>query len=218
MADKTTDRSAEIDAIEQNVPSNLHPLVETLVKYQQYIAYGVGAIILGAAILGGVNWYSGTQKTAAIDELGVILVSAQGKDRLAKLEALLADAPSSVAPAIKLELAADYMAAADYAKAGKLWNELSGDTDAATRDAARIGQAKCLTAQKKFKEAITILKDLAGTVGVDFATPVYRQLAYAAEQAGDKATALAAYEKLSKVNVPDKLFVEARVAQLKAGK
>lgn len=216
MVENKTEEQAALDDIESHVPEQLHPILEAAFKHQKQIIIGVVAIIAVAAIYAGMTAYNQRAMTTAQAKLGTILIEASGDDKIAKLEALLGNVPSSVKPAILLELAQSSMSNAKYDKAIGYWNQLVGETDDDLKLVARLGKAKCLTLAGKGAEAVTELNDLTGVAPASFTVPVYRQLAVAAELAGDTNTALMAYQKLAKQPVPDKPFIDFKVAQLEA--
>ncbi|QJB57159.1 transcriptional regulator [Pseudodesulfovibrio sp. zrk46] len=216
MAENKTTEQATLDDIESHVPEQLHPILEAAFKHQKQIIVGVVAIIAVAAIYAGMTSYNKKAMASAQAELGAILIKDSGSDKIAKLEALLGNAPSGAKPAVLLELAQASMTNNEFEKAAGYWNQLSGEADADLKVVARLGKAKSLTLAGKPGEAVTILKDLAGTVATAFTIPVNRQLAVAAEAAGDTGTALTAYKKLADSQIPDKPFIDYKVAQLEA--
>lgn len=214
MAENKTTEHSTLDDVEARVPESLHPILEAAFKYQKQLIIGVVAIIAVAAVYAGVRGYNQRARTQAQAQLGTILIEASGQDKIARLEGLLADAPSSVKPAILLELARTTMNNGEYDKGVSYWNRLVGETDDHLEVVARLGKAKCLVLADQPAEAVTILEALAGTVGAEFSAPVYRQLAVAAEAAGNDDKALEAYRKLIEEPVNDKPFIEFKIAQL----
>lgn len=214
MAQNKTHEQSTLDEVESHVPETLHPVIEAVFKYQKQVITGVVAIVAVAAIYAGVTGYNQRALASAQAELGSILIQASGQEKIDRLEALLADAPSAARPAVLLELARTTMVNGEYDKGVNYWNQLVGETDEDLEVVARMGKAKCLTLAGKPAEAVTILDDLAGTVNAEYTVPVYRQLAVAAEAAGDTGKALDAYRKLGEQSVSDKPFVDFKIAQL----
>ncbi len=209
---KSTDQTLE--DIEARVPQQLHPILEAAFTYQKQLLLGVVAIIAVAAIYAAITSYNNKVLADAQAQLGTILIKDSGDDKIAKLEALLGNVPSAAKPAILLELIQSSMVNNKFEKAVGYWNQLSGEVDENLRLVARLGKAKSLTLSGKNDEAVTILKDIVGTAPAAFSIPVNRQLAAAAEQAGDTPTALAAYKELAKNQITDKQYIESKVAQL----
>ncbi|MDC0336422.1 tetratricopeptide repeat protein [Pseudodesulfovibrio sp.] len=216
MAKNDTPQDATLAEVESHVPEQLHPILEAAFKYQKQLVIGVAAIIAVTAIYAGLNAYNQNAMATAQNKLGTILIEASGDDKIAKLKTLLAVAPSAAKPAVLLELAQSSIINGDYDNAVSYWDQLAGEADDDLAFVARLGKAKALTLAGKGGEAVTELKDLAGIAPAAFTIPVYRQLAVAAELAGDTNEALAAYQKLAEQPVSDKPFIDFKVAQLSA--
>ncbi|WP_419787374.1 transcriptional regulator [Pseudodesulfovibrio sp.] len=213
--DKSTETTPLVD-FESHVPDSMHPALEKAYRYRKAIASGVGAVLACAVIIAGWNVYSQRTEAKAQAALGTILLEKTGQDKITALEGLTGSVPSSVKPALLLELSEACMDAGDYTKAAGYWNDLAGYTEDDLNIVARLGQAKSLVLAGKPAEAVTILTDLQGTVDDEYTVPVNRQLAIAAEAAGNKATALTAYKALAEKQITDKPFVDYKIAQLEA--
>lgn len=209
---------------EQNMPEGIKPIMDAAIKYKSQIILGLAAALTIVAIWAGVNWYNANAQTKAHARLSTILQTFSGEERIAKLEELAQDAPSSVEKAVLFELAALCLDEKQYDKAAQYYGQLSNDVDTESRTVALLGQAKALTLGNKPAEAVAILKDMAATLDqkaegdkelVSITVPVNRQLAVAAEQAGDTATAIAALERLQKTGSSDKQFIDFKLNQLK---
>jgi len=216
MAQTKPTETNPLEDLESHVPGSMHPALETAYKYRKSIAMGVGAIFVCTLAYVGWGAYSSRAEAKAQAAMGSILLEKTGQDKITALEGLLASTPDSVKPALLLELAEASMNAASYDKAAGYWDSLAGATDDDLKIVARMGRAKCMVLAGKPADAVTILKDLQGTVGDEYTIPVNRQLAVAAEAAGDKAQALAAYKVLAEKQVADKPFVDYKIAQLEA--
>ncbi|MEF2231622.1 MAG: transcriptional regulator [Pseudodesulfovibrio sp.] len=216
MAQDKSTATTPLKDIESHAPESMHPALELAFKYRKLIALGIGAVLACAVIYAGATAYGNRARTKAQAAMGTILLEKTGQERIAALEGMLDSAPSSVRPAVLLELAQASMAAADYDKAAGYWDQIAGDTDDDLKLVARMGRAKCLTLAGKPAEAVTILKDLQGVVGDEFSIPVDRQLALAAEAAGDTALALETYRALAEKPITDKPFIDYKIAQLES--
>ena len=216
MVEKNTAGQETLENIESHVPDSMHPVLEAAFKYRKQLLIGVGAIIAATVLYTGINAYNQRAMAKAQSEMGSILIEKSGQEKIDALEGLLASAPSSVKPAVLLELAQAAMTAGDFAKAAGYWNQLAGTTDDDLKVVARMGKAKCLQMEGKPAEAVTVLKDLQGVVQEEYSIPVTRQLAVAAEAAGDTALALQAYKDLAEQPVSDKPYIDFKVAQLEA--
>ena len=214
MADTKTTQQDVLTDLESHTPMAMHPILEAAFKYQKQIIIAVCAIIAVAAIYAGYSAYAAKAATSAQAELGAILLEEAGPEKITKLEALLSNVPSSVKPAVTLEIAQASMTQGEYAKAVTYWNALAGETSEDMQFTARMGKAKSLLLDGKADDALTEMKELVGTASEAYTIPAYRQLALTADAAGDKVEALAAYKKLIEKNVTDKPFIEHRISQL----
>lgn len=212
---KMTDHST-LENIENQAPQSMHPLLEAAFKYQKQIVIGVVAVVAIAALYSGITTYNNNAMTKAQAALGKILIEESGKEKIAKLDALLGTVPSSVKPAILLELAQASMNGGETEKAIGYWDQLAGEADQELQLVARMGKAKAQVLAGKYADAVTELKSLIGIVPAGFTTPVYRELAVAAEAAGNTTEALNAYRKLVEQPIADKQFIEYKIAQLEA--
>lgn len=210
-----------IEQLEQikNAPDNtaqklLHFLVENL----KAIAAGCGVLILIVAVYAGVNSWRGRQAAKSADALGVILIQkSEPKARVDALEAYLKDAPGSLRPTALLELAASAMASKQYGKASAAWAELAGSSSADMKVVAGIGHAKSLLMEGKAAEALTLLQALKTASPKAYDLPITRQLAVAAEQAGNDKVAQEAYAELAaKGEGAGKPYFEFKANQLKS--
>jgi predicted Zn-dependent protease len=213
MADNKN-AQAGLEEIESHVPEQLHPILEAAFKYQKQIAIGVIAIIGVAALYAGITAYNSKAMDTATAKLGKVLIETSGDEKISQLEGLLNSAPSSAKAAVMLELAESCMRSAKYEQAADYWNRLIGESEGNLKFVASMGKAKALTMGGKPGEAVTVLKALVGAAPAEYTVSVNRQLAVAAEQDGDTATALAAYKVLSEKSTGDKPYIDYKIAQL----
>ncbi|MEZ7195732.1 transcriptional regulator [Pseudodesulfovibrio karagichevae] len=202
--------------IEARTPESLHPILEAAFTYRKQLITAVCVILAITVAYAGYKAYSARAESSAQARLGEIMVSSTGADCLAKLDAMLGDVTDSVRPAVTLEAAQTAMGLGDYAKAGGYWESLVGMTQGEMQFVARMGRAKAMALAGNGAEALKEMKELAGTASAAYTVPVYRQLALAAETAGDKAEALAAYKKLDGEDIGDKPYVEYKISQLES--
>lgn len=214
MTQNDTHPQAVLDEMEAHSPESMHPILEAAFKYKKQLVIAVAIIIGVTAIYAGYSAYTAKTEASAQAELGIILIQSKGEDKIDKLESLLNTVPSSVKPAIQLEIAQACMTIGDYEKAAQFWGKLETNTDNDMQIVARLGKAKSLLFNGKAAEAVKELKDLAGLAPASFTVPVYRQLAMAAEAAGDTDEALKAYQTLNKEQIRDKPFIEYKISQL----
>ena len=202
--------------IESHTPESLHPILEAAFTYRKQLIAAVCVILAVTVAYAGYKAYSARAESSAQAALGDIMVSSTGADRLAKLDALLGDVTDSVRPAVTLEAAQTAMTLGDYAKAQGYWEDLVGMTEGEMQFVARLGRAKAMALAGNGADALKEMKELAGLASAAYTVPVYRQLALAAEAAGDKAEALAAYKKLDGEDIGDKPFIEYKISQLES--
>lgn len=215
MVENNTEQQGSHEQVTPTHSGQMNPFIEALVKHQKNILFGAAGLIVAAAIYAGFNTYSQKAEGSATAKLGTILIETSGDEKIAQLEQLLGDSPSSVKPAVLIELAQTSMVNAKYDKAVEYWDKVAAETGSNLEFVAQLGKAKCLTMGGKAQEALAVLQSLSESAPESFVIPLNRQLAVAAEQAQDEAAALAAYEKLAQENLPDKQFIEYKVAQLK---
>lgn len=215
MAEHEHDQHSVLDNIEQGIPSNMKPLLEAAEKYKKHITLAI-AVILGLTVIwSGVRWYNGNQIRKTRAAMGEILLNAQGQERLDKVAELAKNAPGDMRAAVLFEAASLSLELNQYDKAEQYYKELAANADDDTAIVASLGQAKSALLAGDAKKALEIIKPLAESAPKHLITPINRQLALAAEQAGDTATAIKAYETLEGAGVMDKQFVDYKLAQLK---
>ncbi len=188
----------QLEQIKKAVPDTSQRLFDFLSANLKPIAIGCAVLILAVAAYSGLNHWRERSAAKAADVLGVILI--EKNDPAARMQALdefLKDAPKSLKPTAQLELAAAAMAAKQYDKAASAWTELEGSGSADMQVIAGVGHAKCLLLAGKPKDALTLLTALKAKAPEAYALPITRQIAVAAEQAGDAKTAQAAYAELA---------------------
>lgn len=207
----------QLEQIKKVVPGTSQRLFAFLTTNLKSIVIGCGAIILAVAIYSGVNHFRQRSTEKAADALGVILIEkTESKARVEALEGFLKDAPAGLRPSALLELAAAAMVDKQYDKAATAWTELEGSSSPDMKVIAGIGHAKCLLLQGKAPEALALLQGLKSKSPEAYATAITRQVAAAAEQAGNTPVAQAAYAELAaKDNISGKPFFEFKANQLK---
>ncbi len=205
----------QLEQIKRAVPDTSQRLFDFLVTNLKPIAIGCGLIILAAAGYAGVEKWRASQVAKAGDQLGVVLIDKDdAAARTQALEEFLKDAPAGLAPTAQLELAAAATLAGRYDTAAKAWAELEGSASADMRALAGIGHAKCLLLSGKSADALAKLNALKTSAPEAYAQAITRQIAVAAEAAGDAKTASAAYAELAqKAEGAEKPFFEFKANQ-----
>ncbi len=208
MADITFDR-----------PEQSSPLARFISSYWRTIAVLIAAMVVGAA---GYAWYAASAKQATIkaeNELGAIIASKTGDERMTALDAYLKSAPSSTKGAALLEIARTAQEQGKFDKAAEAWNQLSLTGPEGIRELAVIGQASALAQAGDKTKAVKLLVDFLPKASKAFLPVAARQLAALAEEAQAWGDALTAYERMRDISGAvggNKAFYDAKIAEIKA--
>lgn len=205
-----------LGSLQGEVGTEAAPMLQFVLDHVRTIATVVGLLVLVVVIAGGWRWYARHSFQAAQGDLGRILVTTQGADRLAALEAFVAGAPSSVRNAVLLEEAAVAMELGDNDRAAKAYAGLAGD-EGGIGIVAALSQAGALLVSGKAEEALVVL-DRAEAAAPEVSRNLVRmQVAVAAEAAGKLDRALVACEGiLASGNVAEADYLRFKVQDLKA--
>jgi predicted negative regulator of RcsB-dependent stress response len=210
--------AAQLEQIKKSVPDTSQRLFDFLSANLKPIGIGCLVILLGVAAFEGVSHYRTKNAAKAADVLGVILIEkTDPKARVEALEGFLKDAPDSLKATAELELAAAAMIGQQYDKADKAWTDLEGSSSPDMKAIAGIGHAKCLMLEGKAQDALTLLTALKEKAPEAYKSAVTRQIAVAAEAAGNTQVASAAYAELvgKTDDNPAKPYFEFKANQLK---
>jgi len=200
-------------------PAHDNPLLNFLEQYWRILAAILVAAVVLAGGYAGYTLMSGHSRGKAVEALGTIIAEKTGPERLTALESFLASAPSSVKPAVLLEIARTAQEQKAYDKAADAWAQLANIAPPGTRELAVIGQATALALGGNKTQAVNILSDFSTKAPKAFDTIVTRQLAVIAEEAGAWHEALTANLKLAAIDGLDpttKAYYEAKAAAMKA--
>ncbi|EHJ46966.1 hypothetical protein DFW101_0952 [Solidesulfovibrio carbinoliphilus subsp. oakridgensis] len=195
--------------------------VPTLLRLPvQYWKQSLAGILVVLAAAGGYALYGVYQKgqvEKAENELGTIVTTKAGAERLAALEGLARTAPAGAKDGIHLEMAKTAQELGDFAKAAAAWEAVSKSAPAGMKTVAGLGYATALSKSGQDAKAVEVLEGLAVSAPKAFTMTVDRQLATTAEAAGQWQKALAAYERMKTGgNVQNAGFIDARIADMKA--
>lgn len=205
-----------LDEIEQEADQNLHPILQKILDNLKPIGIGIGALILVVGAYSGYTTYAKMQAKKLNDELGTILIQEDPAKRITSLNQFLTDHPSNMPVGVLLEVAATAMTSHHYSEAASAWARVADASDNEIAILARLGQARALSLDAKYKESLAILEAIDTTEAKNLATPVARQVAFAAEQAGEWQKALAAYEELKSAGaVTNTAFLDMKIAYIK---
>ena len=209
--------SAEMQA---EVSPEAAPLWNFVLTHARRIAAGVVVVVVAILAVACWQWYREGQVADERFALGRITSIQDPARRAAALEGFLKDAPSALGTATQLELASTAVEMQDWDKAAAAYAavaDLEGDTPLAY--AARLNHAQVLMHKGDFAAARDEFRALAAAAPAEAAAVMHQQVAEAAEAAGDKAGALAAYEAavaaLPPADQESAAFLRARIAELR---
>ena len=103
--------------IQSEVAVEATPLLSFVLRNSRIIVASIVLLVLVIVGVGGWQWHQGRVEREAHLELGRILVSTQGPDRIAALETFLPTAPSDMKPGVQLEIATAALGLEQYGKA-----------------------------------------------------------------------------------------------------
>lgn len=220
MTDEHTTRDQHrnmLDEIEQEADQDLHPLLQKILDNLKAIGMGIGAIILLVGAYSGYTTYTSIQAKKQTNALGTILLEKDPAKRIASLNRFLQEHPSALSVGPLLEVAGTAMSSKDYATAASAWARIADATQGEIQILANMGQARVLSFDGKYKEALAVLEAIDTDSAREFATPLARQIAHVAEQSGEWEKALAAYQELKTAGaVNNTAFLDMKIADIKA--
>jgi len=217
MAEEQKPERQRIDvgaALGQEVPEELHPLLQKFVDNLKIIGLAVGLILAGVGGYALFDYF----KTAKLEEAREALVAAatqkSGSERIQALEELATDAPDALRASVLLELARALTENKEFAKAVSVWEDLADATDDNFQIIAKLGQASSLSGDGRHTEALDMLKGLKTTAPKSYTPHIIRQIAVEAEMAGDLAGAMAAYQELKALDTKgNQVFLDYKIKQ-----
>ena len=185
-----------------------------MLRNSRIIVTCIVLLVLVIAGVGGWQWYQTRVEREAHLELGRILVSTQGPDRIAALETFLPAAPSAMKSGVQLEIATTALGLEQYGKAAVA----SADPKGSIGMMAAINQADLLQRQGKYAEALAVFDSLEKSAPESLRPAILEGQAMSAELAGKLDRALAAYESIatSLGDAANNGYFQAKIAELKA--
>ena len=196
------------------------PLWNFVLTHARKIAAGVVVVVLIILAVAGWQWYREEQIKDARLALGRIISIQDPAKRTDALEAFLKDAPSAVATAANLELAASAIDSGDWDTAAASYASVADmEGDSPLGFTARLNHAQVLMHKGDYAAARDEFKALAADAPAEVVPVIHQQVAEAAVAAGDKAGAIAAYESavasLPPTDKESAAFFRSRIASLK---
>ncbi|MGE4552447.1 MAG: tetratricopeptide repeat protein [Desulfovibrionaceae bacterium] len=214
MSQPTPEKLPQLEISDQ-IPESLHPLLDAVVRHRKPVVIGAAVVLVLVVCFGAWRWYDAHSAKSASTRLGDILTQTTGEERAKRLTAFLADSPGHLATAARIELAAALMDHGDYAKAADAFDALIKGDDPDVKALAQLGKARCLLLGSKPGDARALLDGLRTGAPEAYRPAMQRLFAVAAEQAGDRQAALAAYKDLVANASPQEAgFLEFKITQL----
>lgn len=207
--------SSLLGSLQGEVSTEATPILQFVLDNVRAIAGIIVLLVLMVIVAGGWRWHAKNTQQTAQNELGMILVTKQGPDRIAALQTFAAKAPASVRSAAYLELAATAMLLRDYGKAAEAYAKIEGETGLGI--VSTVSEASALIESGKPAEALVLLEKIEPTAPEGVRNFIRSHLAVAAEAAGDYQKALSACENiLATGNAPEADYLRFKVQELKA--
>lgn len=203
-----------LSTIEQEMDSDVHPVLKKILDNIKPIGMAVGGIIAAVAVYTGVDSYQASQHQKAVSELGAIMTTDDLGARAEKLEAFAKAGPKDLLTAAQLELARIRMDQNEFAKAAEAWRIVGQNAD--TRVVAGLGEAKALILGGEPAKAVEILGALKKNASEEFVAAISANLAFAAEQAGQIDLAISEYEALKSKDSGNEAFLDYKIGSLKS--
>lgn len=202
--------------LKAEVSAESAPLLQFIVTNSKAIAAVVLLLLIALAGTGIWRWHASSRAEDALDTLAKTMLTTSGTDRVAALEALAESSPAEFRYSALTALARSAVeageldrAAAAYGKAAQL------EKGRPMGLAAELAQAGVLLRAGKGEEALTLLQSLESDLPEESRLEMLPLVADAAELAGKKDVAAAAYDSLGKAYPgEDGSFYRARAAEL----
>ena len=200
--------------IQSEVAVEATPLLSFVLRNSRIIVTCIVLLVLVIAGVGGWQWHQTRVEREAHLELGRILVSTQGPERIAALETFLPAAPSAMKSGVQLEIATTALGLEQYGKAAVA----AADPKGSIGMMAAINQADLLQRQGKYAEALAVFDSLEKSAPESLRPAILEGQAMSAELAGKLDRALAAYESIatSLGDAANNGYFQAKIAELKA--
>lgn len=183
-----------LNSLQGEVGAEASPLLQFVLNNVRVIATAIAVLILAVLIMAGWRWYTANTVKTAQNELGMILVTKQGADKVASLEAFVATAPAGVVDAAYLELAAAAMNNGDYEKAATAYGKLAHLSGIGS--VALVAQSSALLESGKPAEGLSLLEAAEPTINESLRAFVQSHMLVLAQAAGDYKKAITLCEAM----------------------
>lgn len=192
------------------------PLLQFIVTNSKAIAAVVVILLLALAGTGAWRWHAASRADQALDELARATLTTSGAERLKALSALAEKCPEEYRYGVLSALARSAVEAGDFERAAAAYDEAAQlEKGHPMGLAAELARAGVLLRAGKGEQALTILQTLESGMTEESRLDILPLVADAAELAGKKDAAAAAYARLGEA-LPgeDGGFYRARAAEL----
>lgn len=210
-------QSGLLGEIQSEVSLEATPLLRFVLNNIRLIVAAVVVLVVSFIAFGAWQWHTLQAERDAQMTLGRILISTSGTERVAALENFLTEAPKAIRLGVQLELASSALAVQDFDRAAAAYGALfKEDSRGPVGLISAVNQADVLQRMGNPAQALTVLDALAKVAPENMLPGVREAQASCAEQTGDLARALAAYEALvSGAEGVNTDFYQAKIADLK---
>ena len=159
--------------IQSEVAVEATPLLSFVLRNSRIIVTCIVLLVLVIAGVGGWQWHQTRVEREAHLELGRILVSTQGPERIAALETFLPVAPSAMKSGVQLEIATTALGLEQYGKAADAYaavaaadfDSLEKSAPESLRPAILEGQAMSAELAGKLDRALAAYESIATSLG-----------------------------------------------------
>lgn len=193
-----------------------NPVASFVIDNWRVLAALAVAAVLAATGYSLYSHFSTKSRIASDNELGAIIATKTGPDRMAALEDFLKKAPDALKGAVHLEIVRTSLDQRDFKRAAKAWSDLALIAPEGMKTLAGLGQATVTAQAGDAAQAVKMLTGLLPQSPKMFLPVIQQEIAAIAEEAGMLSEALAAYENLrDSAGGRNKSYFEAKVAELK---
>ncbi len=184
-----------VNSLQSEVAHEASPMLVFLAHHARIIIFCTVLFIVAIIAYGFYGTYSQNALEVEERELGRILVMKDKAQRLQALEAYAPKASRTMTNQVLFGIATTAQELANHPTAYAAWEKLRS-IDPAMKVPGTLGMVQALQAQKKDKEALALLEALIPNLSAGNRIPVQTKIAVLAENIGDNARAVKAYEAL----------------------
>lgn len=202
--------------LKTEVSAESAPLLQFLVANSKAIAVVVLLLLIALAGTGIWRWHAASRAEEALAALAKARLTASEADRVKALATLAETTPEEFRYGVLSALARSAAEAGDLDRAALAYGEAARlDRGGPMGLAAELARAGVLLRAGRGEDALTLLRELEGALPEESRQELLPLVADAAELAGKKDVAAAAYARLGEANPgEDGAFYRARAAEL----